>query len=247
VQDGLPALVTTALPGTPMLVAYHRFRHTAHAPAVRTDFAAAAHWLAGFQEATAHGRGPLDLAPGVPEALATALAEENDGPARDAERLLSWLDAVRARLRRHQTVRTAVHGDYWPGNLLLDRGRLCGVVDWERFEPAGSPVRDLARFALGYSSYLDRHACRRGRVPGHPALRAGEPAGCLRYALDGSGWYPDLVRGYLARGLARLGLPRGCGRDAVLAEVAALAAEATDPAFRRRQLDILAALAGEEP
>ena len=39
--------------------------------------------------------------------------------------------------------RTLVHGDYWPGNLLWQRGRLTGVVDWE--EPRlGDPSRDVA-------------------------------------------------------------------------------------------------------
>jgi aminoglycoside phosphotransferase (APT) family kinase protein len=39
--------------------------------------------------------------------------------------------------------RTLVHGDYWPGNLLWERGRLTGVVDWE--EPrVGDPSRDVA-------------------------------------------------------------------------------------------------------
>lgn len=31
----------------------------------------------------------------------------------------------------------AVHGDFWPGNLLASRGRLTGVVDWDAFRPAG--------------------------------------------------------------------------------------------------------------
>ncbi|HEX8968541.1 MAG TPA: aminoglycoside phosphotransferase family protein [Chloroflexota bacterium] len=39
--------------------------------------------------------------------------------------------------------RTLVHGDYWPGNLLWQRGRLVGVVDWED-ACLGDPVRDVA-------------------------------------------------------------------------------------------------------
>jgi hypothetical protein len=131
-----------------------------------------------------------------------------------------------------------VHGDFWPGNVLVRQGAVSGVVDWERSERAGSPTRDLARFVLSYSHYLDRHTRPGHRVRGHPGLVAGDPAVLLSYALDGAGWYPDLVREYLGRGLARLGLPPECGRDAVLAEVAALAAEATDEGFRRRQLRV---------
>src|SRR5262249_469245 len=35
-----------------------------------------------------------------------------------------------------------VHGDYWPGNLLWQRQRLTGVVDWEDAR-LGDPAEDL--------------------------------------------------------------------------------------------------------
>lgn len=36
-----------------------------------------------------------------------------------------------------------LHGDYWPGNLLWEDGRLTGVVDWEE-TAVGDPLADLA-------------------------------------------------------------------------------------------------------
>ena len=39
---------------------------------------------------------------------------------------------------------TLVHGDYWPGNVIMNRGRLSGVIDW----PAvglGNPLYDVAQ------------------------------------------------------------------------------------------------------
>jgi hypothetical protein len=234
VHAGLPALVTTAQPGTPMLVAYHRHGHTARAATVRADLSSAQAWLADFQSATTDGTAALDLAPGLVDTLTRHLAAEPDG----GTGLLTRLIALRHRLSRYTAPRTAVHGDFWPGNVLVRQGAVSGVVDWERSERAGSPTRDLARFVLSYSHYLDRHTRPGHRVRGHPGLVAGDPAVLLSYALDGAGWYPDLVREYLGRGLARLGLPPECGRDAVLAEVAALAAEATDEGFRRRQLRV---------
>lgn len=45
---------------------------------------------------------------------------------------------------------TAVHGDYWPRNLLRDRAGGVGVVDWEAFDRAGSPFVDLFHYALTY-------------------------------------------------------------------------------------------------
>jgi hypothetical protein len=35
------------------------------------------------------------------------------------------------------------HGDLWSGNVLLDRGRLSGVVDWDAWHPLGVPGTDL--------------------------------------------------------------------------------------------------------
>jgi hypothetical protein len=35
------------------------------------------------------------------------------------------------------------HGDLWAGNLLVERGRLAGVVDWDAWRPDGYPGADL--------------------------------------------------------------------------------------------------------
>jgi hypothetical protein len=37
------------------------------------------------------------------------------------------------------------HGDLWTGNLLVDRGRLAGIVDWDAAHPAGVPGADLVQ------------------------------------------------------------------------------------------------------
>ncbi|SEL49724.1 phosphotransferase [Streptacidiphilus jiangxiensis] len=237
-HPGQPALVTTAQPGTPMLVDYHRRGHTAHPETVRADLAAAQAWLAAFQSATAGRPAPLDLAPGVLDALA-----EHDS----AHPRLQRLAVLRRRLRRHQARQVAVHGDYWPGNILLRGGTVSGVVDWERSAPTGSPIRDPARLVLGYSQYLDGHTRPGHRIRGHPGLLAGDPAACVAYALDGSGWYPDLVRASLERALTRAGVPAHCARDAVLAETAALAAEATDPTYRAQVLAVFDRLSEAGP
>lgn len=45
-----------------------------------------------------------------------------------------------------------IHGDYWPGNILWQRGRLTGIVDWSNAS-LGDPRIDLAecRMALVFS------------------------------------------------------------------------------------------------
>ena len=230
-HHGRPALVTTAQPGVPMLVTYHRRGHTARPEAVSRDLNAAADWLSGLQAATAGAAAPLTLAPGVVDGL-RVLSHGR----REQEVVADRIGGLRARLLHYHAPTTLVHGDFWPGNLLVERGVVSGVVDWEHSLVGGNPVRDWARFVVGYSAYLDRHARPDRPVTGHPGLVSGAPGAGVEYGVDGSGWYPSLVRAFLRRGLALCGLPESCARDVVLAEVAALAAEATDPEFARAQL-----------
>jgi hypothetical protein len=64
------------------------------------------------------------------------------------------------------------HGDLWTGNLLVDRGRLAGLVDWDAAHPAGVPGADLVQL-------VGTDARRRARLHLGPAFLAGgwrEPA-----------------------------------------------------------------------
>jgi hypothetical protein len=235
-HQGWPALVTTAQPGTPMLVGYHRGRPAAHVT-VHADLAAVERWLLRLQSACT---GPA-RALHVPEGTLRGLEELAETEPR-AARVLSQAHALDRRLRRRWVRTTLVHGDFWPGNLLTDKGEVSGVVDWERSEPAGSPLRDPARFVLAYSYYLDRHTRSGRQVAGHPQLVAGVPGAGVSYALDGSGWYPEAVRRFLGRAADRAGVPASCARDAVLLEVATVAAESTDREFIRHHLDLFLTL-----
>jgi aminoglycoside phosphotransferase len=53
---------------------------------------------------------------------------------------------------------SAVHGDFWPRNLLFEGAALCGVIDWEQGEIAGQRWRDLFmlpfHFAVAAPSWL---------------------------------------------------------------------------------------------
>lgn len=76
-------------------------------------------------------------------------------PSRRADRHLraaaDWLSEFHAATRSADGS-VAVHGDFWPRNLLLDRhGTATGVVDWEWYRPSGKPFRDLFDFPVGYA------------------------------------------------------------------------------------------------
>jgi aminoglycoside phosphotransferase (APT) family kinase protein len=245
--DGLPALVTTALVGTPMTARYHAWRHTARPSRVRADFVAAGSWLAALQSRTAGRSAPVTL---LHDALAVLATRFPDHP--------SWCPLRRVltraadRLSRHTTPRTVVQGDYWFGNLLIagDRvagDRVAGVVDWEAGALSGEPLRDVARLAVSYALYLDRHVRPGGRVPGHPGLRADSWGVGLLYAGRGQGWFGSLVREYASAALDRLGVPASLWPDVLLAGIAEVAADADHPDFARQHLDLLVELTGADP
>ena len=237
-----PVLIMTAMPGQSMLAAYHTWRHTARREAVAADFAAAGDWLASLHGAGGDGQVSLaQMLDGVADVLGRRFGGQ---PQADAD--LADVAALRGRLEGHRTPQTVVHGDFWAGNLLTDRGRVLGVIDWEHACLSGSPVRDLARFATSYSLYLDRHTRSGRRVPGHPGLRAVRWGAGVEYAIDGTGWYPGLVRSFVMSGLERLGVSPSCWRDVLLADVASAAASADHDEFARNHLLLFRRLTGRK-
>jgi O-antigen/teichoic acid export membrane protein len=77
-------------------------------------------------------------------------------PALAAGRVLSQLGAdLRAALAGRAVTAGCVHGDFWPGNVLVGRGgpeqagrRLSGIIDWENARRIGLPDTDLVHWWL---------------------------------------------------------------------------------------------------
>jgi aminoglycoside phosphotransferase len=233
---GPPAMVVSALPGTPMTTHYHRYRHTARPAAVARDFEAVDRWLAAFQSATGGPAAPIDMGRALGQRLRERFADE---PGLDE--VLERLDEAHASLSQACTPRTAVHGDLWFGNVLVANG-VSGVVDWESGAVSGEPLRDVVRFAITYALYLDRHTRSARPVAGHAGLRAGAWGAGIAFAVRGSGWFPELFRGFLDRALRRLGAPGTLWPSAVLAGLAEVAASADHDDFAAAHLRLLARL-----
>ena len=240
--EGRTALVTTAVGGTSMTTSYLHWRHTARPALVARDFAAAGTWLARLQQATAADRAPLEPGAGAVPRLRARFFREA-GLELDLERLAT----LQARLRSNTVPRSAVHGDFWMGNVLLSRGAASGVVDWEAGAMSGDPIRDLVRFALMYALYLDLWTRAGHRVGGHPGLRAGSWGAGVAYAIDGCGWFPHLFRRFLGDGLRRLGASAESWRDVALVGLAEVAASTDDPEFAIRHLRLFRRLSTAEP
>lgn len=231
---GRTAFVSALLPGRSMAARYHAWRHTRRPRAVAADFSMAQRWITRLQATpTGPPRSVSVLAELVP------LLQERWPEVRADQALTRHLDAAALRLAACRTPRTVVHGDFWFGNVLVSGASVSGVVDWECGEVAGEPLRDVARFAVSYSLYLDRHTRPGHQVSGHPGLRAREWGDGLRYALQGQGWFPDLVRGFLCANLSRLGARPDLWFDLAIAGVAEVAVRANHPDFAARHLQLL--------
>lgn len=235
--DDLPVLVATAVPGTPMSVAYHAWHHTAHRRSVQRDFRLVSRWLRELQQVTAQLPGPLTW---PAEVLDMVLGRWDGHPLLgDA---LARLQVAAGHLTDLPVPSTTVHGDFWFGNVLVQDGQVSGVVDWEHATLTGCPLRDPARFALSYSLYLDRHVPRGRPVPGHHGLRRNGFGAGIAHGLHGAGWYPATVRRFLGDSLGRLGLPRGLWYDIALLGLGEVAATSNDDAFGADHLELLASL-----
>jgi aminoglycoside phosphotransferase (APT) family kinase protein len=238
---GRTALVTTALPGTPLSRLYVDRGHTASSTRVAADFAAVGRWLQRFQQATIAVGEEAAADTSVCDRIATRFADE---PA--VEEDLARLAAVAARVSEPAAGRTAVHGDFWFGNVLIEHGLVAGIVDWEAGALQADPTRDVVRFALGYALYLDRRTRAGRRVRGHRGLVAGRWGAAAEFAVEGTGWFPELFRRFVQEGLARAGAPAAAWRDYVLVGIAEVAATADDREFATRHLELFRRLVRRE-
>jgi aminoglycoside phosphotransferase len=234
---GRTALVTNALSGVPLSRLYVERRHTGSARLVARDFAVVGEWLRRFQDATATVSGP-ETRTRIADTIRERFADDA-GAAANAVQVAELEAKVSAQAR----IGTAVHGDFWFGNVLVCNDCVTGVVDWEAAAVCGDPTRDVVRFALSYALYLDRRTRRGKRVRGHDGLVAGRWGTGVELAFDGSGWFPELFRGFVRDGLAHAGAEPAAWREHVLVGIAEVAATADDPAFAARHLELFRRLA----
>jgi aminoglycoside phosphotransferase (APT) family kinase protein len=112
-------------------------------------------WLRTMQDATRGG--PPSVTRQVEQAIDDAQAVF-DGRTRSRV-----VDRLRELASQAGSEVTGHHGDYWPGNIFVDAGRV-QVIDFEGFRD-GHPLEDVAYFLLQLRLLMPRH-------PGHlPALR----------------------------------------------------------------------------
>lgn len=255
---GRMVLLSTAVRGTRLTARYYTPGHVRHPGRVAQDFALAGAWLAGFQAETNSGTITLGrdaFEEWIRPTLHRYRAEVGYS-SWEADLLPGHLSDLCALLSGTRVPVVGVHGDYAPGNILLDRGRVSGVVDWELGRGAGLPFSDLFKFAASYGSYLDRaRPPSRGALAGHPGWsqardRWGATPGWtnrtgILYAFFGSGWFPELVRRSLDGQLRRLQVPLPAARLFLLVFLAEQALALEQPAYRNGYRALLRLLCEE--
>ena len=103
----------------------------------------------------------------------------------------------------------------------------------------GATGREQGRFGLRPSLYLDRHTRAGARVHGHEGLLAGPWGAGIRYAMQGQGWYPELVTGFVGDGLEATGRSPDLWRAAMLTGIAEIVVRSDHDAFAREHLELL--------
>jgi hypothetical protein len=254
---GRLTLVQTPATGRPMSVDYYSVGHVNDPSAVAVDLAAAGDWLTLLHRGTWGGRAT------VAEASRRWLLPVLESYQRDVgdagpERAL--LAAARSRVEVHAAATvpvTAVHGDFWMGNVLREQpGRVSAVVDWERSRVSGVPLVDVFKFPTSYGLYLDRaEPWRRGRLPAHrgrdDVAREWAPHGDeanlvgFGYTYFGTGWFPALVRSFVTDQVRRLGVPPEVVGPFFVGFLAEQALAANTDDFRAGCRTILRAFAAE--
>jgi hypothetical protein len=241
---GRMVLLSTAVPGTPLTIRYYTPGHVRRPGLVAEDFALAGGWLARFQADTRSGTAVLGRDAFEEWIRPTLLRYRAEvGWESWESELAEHLSDLCALLSGTRVPVVAVHGDYAPGNILADSERVSGVVDWELGRSAGPPFSDLFKFAASYGSYLDRATPpTRGALAGHPGWsQAREAWGStpgwtnrtgILYAFFGSGWFPELVRGFLDGHLRRLEVPSAAVRLFLLVFLAEQVLALEQPAYR---------------
>jgi Phosphotransferase enzyme family len=234
--DGTEVLLQTGVPGRHLFAAVASGRLRPSALARQLDLAL--DWCVAMQSASAHLVVVDDtLVAAKLEPLASAAVALLDGDPGVGSLLDRTLAHART-LRGTPLPLVACHGDYWAGNLLVEGGQVCGVVDWERATLDELPLWDLVKAAGSAAYHLDRYRSvprhGPGALPGWgdlgPWSGVADPqfAVGFRAAFVQRGWLADLSRQALVTAFQRAGIPLGWLPVAVTMYLVRQVLQATD-------------------
>jgi SAM-dependent methyltransferase len=113
-------------------------------------------WLTNFQNETRSISMEKDYIHSEVDAIKNTLLQSQNLNSSGYQR---WLDDYESYIRSFNISRTAEHGDFWYGNILIDKSsHKINVIDWEYFVEQGNPLFDFIFFIInamllpGYST-----------------------------------------------------------------------------------------------
>ena len=219
-HDGRVAAFEECLDGTNLFVRYNRNPHKASAMIEHAD--RALEWLIAFANST-RATDTSSLAC-VPEIADSSLWKTSR-----ASGIADFVRECCERLTRSLPASTfsAVHGDFWGGNLIFKDPMLSGVIDWEYARPLGESTSDLFHFLLTFANYLDRMESDRTRPRHNPTwgylpsdwldtitkTGASTLVKALRYTFFDDNWFSRYARERIARHLQAMAINLSLATD----------------------------------
>ncbi len=118
-------------------------------PSKTNDVIAAFSWLQQFQNDTSDEIMTKEF---VEETeikwIKESLIKIKDIPLKKYE---TWLEEYVSYIDKHTIYKTAVHGDFWYSNILIEsKTNSINVIDWENFKSAGNPFYDYILFMFNF-------------------------------------------------------------------------------------------------
>ncbi len=188
-QDSVLVLLEEALPGVSLLESLQT--GACKRPGdVQRYLKQACDFLLRLQEATRLEQ----VLPPVDMRARLAALEAVYGPLELTPDRLAWLLEQERVFNASHIRRSACHGDYWPGNVLLTSAGI-GVVDWEGYRDAADPFFDLFFFVTTYILSYPWHG-----------WRDCPPEEAFAHGFLEENWLSNMVREHLLNYFVRLNL-----------------------------------------
>jgi hypothetical protein len=166
-DEHIPAVVMDTCQGRPLVDYLKQGRFTRNEQkvnALKRILIQAGRWLKFFQDCTRENKGAIAYMDTMIEQARTDLktAEAWALHARDAQIISKRIETLRERIDLSSLVVCGHHGDFWPGNIYVDKNRIT-VIDFEGFRQ-GLSLEDCANFIVHLELFFSYPTLRKRKI-----------------------------------------------------------------------------------